>query len=86
MSAFNHNNSSNNYNIHLLNTSNANATLNPGGYDLEKMKDGTVHSELKDRLTCGICLEILVSPMECDNCRGLFCQKCISRWGKNCPF
>lgn len=24
--------------------------------------------------------------MECDNCRKLFCKKCISRWGKNCPF
>ena len=73
-------------------------TFNPGGFDLERIEDGIMHQELRDSMTCGICLgknrikhstyylEILQDPMECDNCRKLFCQKCISRWKKNCPF
>lgn len=62
------------------------STYNPGGFDLDRIEDGNMHQELKDSLLCGICLELLQDPMECDNCRKLFCKKCISRWGKNCPF
>lgn len=71
-------------------------TFNPGGFDLDRVEDGIMHTELRDSLTCGICLgklnsqlmiiEILQDPMECENCRKLFCNKCISRWKKNCPF
>jgi E3 ubiquitin-protein ligase NRDP1 len=45
-----------------------------------------MHKELKDSLICGICLEIPIDPMECDNCRKLFCKDCISKWQKSCPF
>mmetsp|Transcript_17778 Transcript_17778/g.30112 ORF Transcript_17778/g.30112 Transcript_17778/m.30112 type:complete len:202 (-) Transcript_17778:824-1429(-) len=45
-----------------------------------------MHKELKDSLICGICLEIPIDPMECDNCRKLFCKHCISMWNKNCPY
>eukprot|EP00347_Sterkiella_histriomuscorum_P011030 403374016 len=61
-------------------------TFNPGGFDMERIEDGVMHQELKDSLLCGICLELLRDPMECDNCRKLFCKVCIQRWGKNCPF
>lgn len=59
---------------------------NPGGYDLDRIQKGVMHQELRDSLTCGICLEILRDPMECDNCRKHFCKWCIEKWKKNCPF
>ena len=31
-------------------------TFNPGGFDLERIEDGIMHQELRDSLTCGICL------------------------------
>ena len=68
-----------NLNIHMLNASNA-TTYNPGGYDLDKIQNGIMHQELKDSLICGICLEILKNPMECDNCRNNFCKGCIDKW------
>ena len=69
----------------MLNASNA-TTFNPGGYDLDKIQNGLMHHELKDSLICGICLLILREPMECDNCRKLFCKSCIEKWQKNCPY
>ena len=33
-------------------------TFNPGGFDLERIEDGIMHQELRDSLTCGICLGI----------------------------
>ena len=58
---------------------------NPGGYDLDRIHNGFMHQELRDQLLCGICLEILREPKECDNCRKLFCTYCIEKWEKNCP-
>jgi hypothetical protein len=68
-----------------MNASNA-TTFNPGGYDLDRIHSGIIQQELKDSLTCGICLEILREPMECDNCRKLFCKMCITKWDKGCPY
>ena len=31
-------------------------TYNPGGFDLDRIEDGVMHSELRDSMTCGICL------------------------------
>ena len=31
-------------------------TFNPGGFDLERIEDGIMHQELRDSMTCGICL------------------------------
>ncbi len=31
-------------------------TFNPGGFDLDRIEDGIMHQELRDSLTCGICL------------------------------
>ena len=73
-------------NIHLLNnTLHSKTHQNPGGYDLDRIQNGFMHQELRDQLLCGICLEILREPKECDNCRKLFCAYCIDKWEKNCP-
>ena len=72
------------FSIHLASVQSN--SFNPGGFEIDRVTEGAMHQELRDHLVCGICLEILTAPMECDNCRGLFCQKCISRWGKNCPY
>ena len=50
------------------------------GYDIQRIQDGEMNKELQDNLICGICLEIPIDVMECDNCRKLFCKKCIERW------
>ena len=65
---------------------NCNHGLPHGGYDIQRIMDGQMHQELKDSLICGICLEIPIDPMECDNCRKLFCKACIAKWPKSCPF
>ena len=39
-------------------------------------------------LQCSICLDLVMSPVECNNCTKLFCQDCIDNWLKNeteCP-
>ena len=48
-----------------------------------------VMSTLQKMITCCICQERLVMPMQCLECQNLFCQKCISNWNSisnTCPF
>lgn len=73
-------------NIAHQNGQNYNQGHTHGGYDIQRIMDGQMHQELKDSLICGICLEIPIDPMECDNCRKLFCKACIAKWPKSCPF
>jgi len=40
---------------------------------------------------CAICKGVIISPVQCMNCKKLFCEKCISTWKKTkknnqCPF
>ena len=39
-------------------------------------------------LQCSICLDLVMEPVECENCSKLFCKECIEGWFKNstnCP-
>ena len=39
-------------------------------------------------LQCAICLDLVMTPVECKNCTKLFCKDCIDNWLKNeseCP-
>ena len=39
-------------------------------------------------LQCGICLDLVMDPVECENCSKLFCNECINGWLQNsnqCP-
>ena len=63
-----------------------NQSFNQGGHDISRIIDGQMHRELRDSMRCSICLEIPIDPMECENCRNLFCKACITKWQKNCPF
>lgn len=43
----------------------------------------------KDLIECPICLNILVSPVQCDKCNKCFCKKCINNYAESrvkCPF
>lgn len=66
--------------VNLAHQQNQNQSFNQGGHDLSRIMDGQMHRELKDSMICGICLEIPIDPMECENCRGLFCKECITKW------
>ena len=40
---------------------------------------------------CRICLDLVMDPVECENCSNLFCRECIEEWLKNssssqCPY
>ena len=59
------------------------------------MSDDLIRSNLvvqKDKLSptlkCSICLDLVMKPVECQNCSKLFCEECINNWLKNtkqCP-
>ena len=40
-------------------------------------------------IQCGLCLDLVMTPVECENCSKLFCKECIDNWLKQkneCPF
>jgi hypothetical protein len=46
-------------------------------------------SKMKDLLTCPICHNILISPVQCDKCNKCFCKRCIHDYKDSktkCPF
>ena len=46
------------------------------------------NTKLSPTLQCPICLDLVMDPVECENCRKLFCKECINSWLKNsseCP-
>lgn len=40
---------------------------------------------LKENFKCGICLQLLLRPVECHYCTGSFCMYCISKWKEKNP-
>ena len=45
-------------------------------------------NKLSPTLQCSICLDLVMDPVECQNCSKLFCKDCINSWLKNsnqCP-
>lgn len=52
--------------------------------------DMLANEDMKHIFTCVICINLVVSPMECTGCNKLFCMSCIEiyqkRWVNNpCP-
>ena len=46
-------------------------------------------ANMKDLLTCPICLNILISPVQCNKCNKCFCKICIDNYANSksvCPF
>jgi len=46
-------------------------------------------ANMKDLLTCPICLNILISPVQCNICNKCFCKMCIDNYANSknvCPF
>ena len=46
------------------------------------------NNKLSPTLQCSICLDLVMEPIECNNCSKLFCKECINNWLKNsseCP-
>jgi hypothetical protein len=35
---------------------------------------------LSEILTCRICFEILIEPIECSGCRNMYCFECLQKW------
>ena len=46
------------------------------------------NQEISPTFQCSICLDLVMDPVECENCSKLFCNECINGWLKNsnqCP-
>ena len=46
-------------------------------------------ANMKDLVTCPICLNILMSPVQCNKCNKCFCKMCIDNYANSkskCPF
>ena len=46
------------------------------------------NNKLSPTLQCSLCLDLVMNPVECENCSKLFCKECIDSWLKNsaeCP-
>ena len=46
-------------------------------------------ANMKDLLTCPICLNILITPVQCNKCNKCFCKECIDNYANSrskCPF
>ena len=46
-------------------------------------------SNMKDLITCPICLAILIKPVQCNKCNKCFCESCINHYSDSnlkCPF
>ncbi len=57
------------------------------GYDLSRFVD--ISDADEQDLSCGICHEMLSSPVVTQCCQQMFCKLCIEEWLKNsktCPF
>ena len=53
-------------------------------------KDKELKNDIKDSLTCFICMEKLNNPLMCPKCKRLCCSDCIRKWFNDnnhiCPF
>lgn len=39
-------------------------------------------NDISEFLTCRICFNILIDPVECNTCRNLYCSYCLDNWQK----
>ena len=47
-----------------------------------------IYSSLESSIICIICLDIIIEPVMCVNCKNVYCKHCIDEWSKNninCP-
>jgi hypothetical protein len=42
------------------------------------------NTPISPTLQCAICLDLVMSPVECETCTKLFCKDCIDNWLLNC--
>ena len=47
-----------------------------------------IYSSLESSIFCIICLDIIIEPVMCVNCKNVYCKHCIDEWSKKnikCP-
>ena len=76
---------SNNLNNNLINIDyNEKLEISPDDiYNINEVQN------MKDLLTCPICLNILITPVQCNICNKCFCEPCINNYinlNNKCPF
>ena len=53
-------------------------------------KEKELKNDIKDSLTCFICLDKLNNPLMCPKCKRLCCSECLNKWfndnNHNCPY
>ena len=56
--------------------------------DLKRTKLIANKNKISPTFECGICLDLVMDPVECENCSKLFCNECINKWlqySNQCP-
>ena len=58
--------------------------MNESIFKVEEISNKEYYEGIKDIVTCLICLDIVLDPVQCDKCQHCFCSKCIQNC-KQCP-
>ena len=57
-------------------------------FDPDKVSNKDFYDNIKDEISCSICLLIAKEPKQCDKCQNIFCSHCITDWLRkknSCP-
>ena len=47
-----------------------------------------IYNSVENKIFCIICLDVLIDPVMCMNCKGVYCYHCIKKWSEidnKCP-
>jgi len=75
--------------VDMFNVQNTDEDFDKIEVSFEDIYNKTETSNMKDLLTCPICLNILMSPVQCNKCNKCFCKICIDNYTNSkskCPF
>ena len=72
-----------------VNNKNSFNDINKPEVSFDDIDNKSEAEKMKDLLTCPICLNILISPVQCNKCNKCFCKICIDNYATSksvCPF
>ena len=76
-------------NVDMMNVQNTADDFDKIEVSFEDIYNKNETANMKDLLTCPICLNILMFPVQCNKCNKCFCKMCIDNYANSksiCPF
>ena len=52
---------------------------------IELDEDKCVNGPIQEDFKCIVCFGIVWDPLQCFDCKTLFCAECIKNWNRGCP-